>query len=44
MDEMSDLKSFTLSQYGEIYPMNIFESMHFDFLFDMVSPFTTTCN
>ena len=30
MDEMSDLKSFTLSQYGEIYPMNIFESMHFD--------------
>nr|WP_286674835.1 MULTISPECIES: DUF6547 family protein [unclassified Clostridium] len=32
MDEMSDLKSFTLSQYGEIYPMNIFESMHFDFI------------
>ncbi|MBZ9692363.1 DUF6547 family protein [Clostridium sp. M14] len=32
MDEMSDLKSFTLNQHEEIYPIDIFESMHFDFI------------
>ena len=32
MDEISDLKSFTLNQYEEIYPMHIFESMYFDFI------------
>lgn len=32
MDEILNLKNFTLNQYGEIYPMNIFESMYFDFI------------
>lgn len=32
MDEMVDLQGLTLNQQGETYPVDAFESMHYDFV------------